>query len=179
MKKMIFYSILLCFLMLNIAATCNSDEEEPKPDGLQSFLGKWTFSHFEMNQTKTDGSIHTAAWNAEDKGINIFWEFKSNGDFIATEGNKSATGKWELKVTKLDESDPTLVEEGTLIISGVPSADEVAKELGMEKLTYKVHSYFFFYQGTYFKMFVVEVDASKAAPEYLKTIFKYTYIKRK
>lgn len=172
MKKIVINSILVSFLMLNIAATCNSDEDDPQPDNFQSLLGKWKFVHFDGSFTQTNGSVDEVSWNAEDRGIEIYWEFKSNGEFIGTYDGQSGKGRWELEVTKLDG---TIIDEGKLSIVGFDNAD-LTDIIGTKDLVYDVHTTRVTVNSNTYISLVGKVDASKAR-DGLKTIFRYHYRK--
>lgn len=126
---------LAVIVLISCGAGCGSEKEAPKPDGYNTLLGQWRLYQVTTYQQKTDGTNHKGSYLAADRGIKITWDFKSNGDFSATnEKGETQTGKWSLKVTR---SAGNFIDEGTLTLTG-SWASETAKVFGKETLDYGI-----------------------------------------
>jgi hypothetical protein len=173
MKNIIFHCAMLIVLMTSMAASCGSDDAEPLPDNFQSLLGKWKFTHFDGQFTQSNGSVQNISWNASDRGIELYWEFKSNGDFLAIDGNTTISGRWHLEVAR---TDGTSIDEGTLTLSELPKGSSLEAVFGTEDLIFKVLTNKITENGTTYIGLITEIDASKAN-DGLKTILRYSYRK--
>jgi len=168
MKNVITSCVAVVLVAISMAFTVRPNDETQQ--GSSNLVGKWKFAHFKTTQYKNDQLHKQDEWSTADRKIEIYWEFKSNGDLIATEKSTTANGKWKLEVLKKEGSH---IKEGKLTLWGFPGVDELAKMLDMKQLTYNVRTVTI--AGS--EMLVAEVDASKASPPGLKTIFAYSYKK--
>jgi hypothetical protein len=164
---------MLMVAVITIAASCGSDSQEAQPDNVQSLVGKWQFKRFEGHFTQPNGSVKEVAWNTADTGLKLYWEFRSNGEFIATTSDKSEKGRWTLKV---DKTDGTTIEEGWLTLSGFPEASSMSDILGTDELIYKIGITKVTTSNATYVSLVTEVDASKGR-DGLKTMLVYRYEK--
>lgn len=176
MKTLLIYSLLLAVLFGNSGAGCGSKTEDPQPDEFLSLLGKWQFIRFTQSQVKSNGSVASDMWLAKEQGIDLVWEFSSNGVFKsygnAAKGYSEQTGNWSLTVTKLDGKH---IEEGKLIITG-PATEDLAKVLGVEKVIYYISANTNYATGVSYLS--ADVDATNISPTKLTTTFSYDFEKK-
>lgn len=127
--------ILATVVLINCGAGCSSEKDDPKPDNVNTMLGEWKLIQITTYQQKSDGSTHKSVNLIADRGVKIIWDFKSNGDFLATnEKGEKQTAKWSLKIEK---TTGTLIDKGTLTLTG-PWASQTAQVFGKQTLDYGI-----------------------------------------
>lgn len=101
-----------------------------------------------------NGNTKDSFNNVKEKGVNITWEFQSNGKLITKDGTNTVIGMWTLKGNQL-------------IVKG-DWAKQIAETFQLPELIYEVES-----AGNTIKL---SVDATKIGP-YKKKILTYIYFK--
>lgn len=128
-------TILATIVLISCGAGCSSEKDDPKPDNFNSMLGQWELYRVVTFQDQSNGSVHTGSYLAKDRGIKITWDFKSNGDFNATnEKGERQTAKWSLKITKASGN---FIDDGVLTFTG-SWATETAAAFGKQTLDYGI-----------------------------------------
>jgi hypothetical protein len=120
----------------------------------QNLVGKWELQSTNYAITMQNGKTKDSFNNVKEKGINITWEFQSNGKLITKEGTNTVIGTWTLK--------------GNLLIVKGDWAKQIADTFELTDLIYEVEPV-----GNTIKL---SVDATKIGP-YKKNILTYTYLK--
>lgn len=128
MKKLLIYGILLVVFCVNMGAGCSSQTTDPQPDNSPEIVGKWKLIKTGYYITKSDGSKVNDTFDTEPRGINIVYEFFSDGRLVVTDGQRNTTTeiRWTLKVNK---SDANGILEGQLIQIG-KEQKELAQSIG-------------------------------------------------
>ena len=165
MKKSLIYISFGFILLINTAAGCGSQTEDPQPDNFTSLLGKWEAIRARYEITKQDGTELSTGPEFKSKGVVIIWEFFKDGRLVATMDGKSREVRWELKVTR---TSGTSIDVGELKIIG-DEEKQLAQSLGQSgDLTYSIE--------TSGNIMHLKVDATSQGP-YKKNILVYTYAK--
>jgi hypothetical protein len=120
----------------------------------QNLVGKWQLQSTNYAITTQKGKTKDSFNNVKEKGVNITWEFLSNGKLITKDEANTVIGTWTLKGKQL-------------IIKG-DWAKQIADTFELSDLIYEVESV-----GNTIKL---SVDATKIGP-YKKNILTYTYLK--
>lgn len=120
----------------------------------QNLIGKWQLQSTNYAITMQNGKTKDSFNNVKEKGVNITWEFQSNGKLITKDGTNTVIGTWTLKGNQL-------------IVKG-DWAKQIAETFQLSELIYEVES-----AGNTIKL---SVDATKIGP-YKKNILTYTYLK--
>ncbi len=120
----------------------------------QNLVGKWQLQSTNYAITMQNGKTKDSFNNVKEKGVNITWEFQSDGKLITKDGTNTVIGTWVLKGNQL-------------IVKG-DWAKQIAEAFQLTDLIYEVES-----AGNTIKL---SVDATKIGP-YKKNILTYTYLK--
>ena len=137
MKKLLIYGILLVVFFVNMGAGCGSQTTDPQPDNFPGIIGKWKLIKTGYYFTKSDGTKVNDTFDTEPRGINIVYEFFSDGRLVVTDGQKNTTTeiRWTLKVNK---SDANGILEGQLIQIG-SEQKKLAESIGQSgDLTFQI-----------------------------------------
>lgn len=133
MKPLLSYALLLTIFILNSGAGCGAKSEDPQPDNFQSLIGKWEAQTSTYTITKQDGSSLIDKTDLKAKGINITWEFFSDGRLVATQEGKSVESRWKLNVKSTGDKGGIY---GTLTLIGTQQK-KLAESIGQSgDLTY-------------------------------------------
>jgi hypothetical protein len=120
----------------------------------QNLVGKWQLQSTNYAITMQNGKTKDSFNNVKEKGVNITWEFQSNGKLITKDETNTVIGTWTLKGNQL-------------IIKG-DWAKQIAETFELSELIYEVES-----AGNTIKL---SVDATKIG-NYKKNILTYTYLR--
>lgn len=137
MKKLLIYGILLVVFFVNMGAGCGSQTNDPQPDNFPGIVGKWKLTKTGYYFTKSDGTKVNDTFDTEPRGINIVYEFFSDGRLVVTDGQTNTTTeiRWTLKVNK---SDANGILEGQLIQIG-SEQKKLAESIGQAgDLTFQI-----------------------------------------
>lgn len=120
----------------------------------QNLVGKWQLQSTNYAITMQNGKTKDSFNNVKEKGVNITWEFQSNGKLITKDETNIVIGTWTLKGNQL-------------VIKG-DWAKQIAETFELSELIYEVES-----AGNTIKL---SVDATKIG-NYKKNILTYTYLR--